>query len=300
MVALVLFLPVGGAHDAGRSPLPAGFTLVHRGPYGGSVWKGSIANTYLPRAWRPTVVYLPPKFDPDTRYPVVYLLQGFPGGPFQFVFGIDVAGHADDLIAAHEVTPFIAVIPPAGLTVRFEGEWTGVWEDYLVRDVVPWVNRHLPAEPGVHGRVIAGLSAGGYGAVDIGLRHPRLFGTLESWSGSFSAPHDGSLARATAAELTRHDPSLLVRREARLLRRLRVRFFLSSGTRDRAAVRETESFARELFSLRIAHRLWLGLGGHNGRFWRSQFAPAISYALPRAGALPRVGVGRSTAQKVSA
>jgi enterochelin esterase-like enzyme len=210
----------------------------------------------------------------------VYLLQGFRGSPYQYVVGLSLAQRADALINAHKVQPFIAVIPPAGVTARYDGEWTGDWEKYLVREVVPWADRHLPTQATAAVRVAAGLSAGGYGAVDIGLRHPRLFGTLESWSGSFISPHDGSLAHADTAELAAHDPALLVRREAPLLRDLRTRFFLSSGTRDRATARATESFARELSSLRIVHRLWLGPGGHNGRFWSSQLAPALRYALP--------------------
>jgi hypothetical protein len=48
---------------------------IRAGPDGGSVWQGRVANTYVPNASRPTVVYLPPGFDP--RYPVSYLLQGF-------------------------------------------------------------------------------------------------------------------------------------------------------------------------------------------------------------------------------
>src|SRR5262249_30635222 len=133
------------------------------------------------------------------------------------------------------------------------------------------------------GRAVAGLSAGGYGAVDIGLRHPGLFGTLESWSGYFTAPHDGSLAHADAAELAAHDPSRLARREATLLRRLGARLFLSSRTTtDRASARVTRSFAAELSSLRIPLRLWLGAGGHDGRLWRTQLAPALRYALETA------------------
>jgi enterochelin esterase-like enzyme len=280
LAALALLLPVRSGHAAGASPLPAGFAQIEHGPDGGSVWQGRIANTYVPSASRPTVVYLPPGFDPQSRYPVAYLLQGFRGSPYQYVDGLDLAGRADELIAARDVTPFIAVIPPAGLTARFDGEWTGVWEDYLLHDVIPWVNGHLPTEQGAQGRVIAGLSAGAYGAVDIGLRHPHLFGTLESWSGYFTAPHDGSLARATVDELAAHDPSLLVTREAPLLRHLGTRFLLSCGTDDRAAARATETFAGELTLLRLPHRLWLGPGGHDGRFWRSQLAPALRYALP--------------------
>jgi enterochelin esterase-like enzyme len=282
-LALTLLVHIRSAHAVGSPPpLPPSFSEIQQGPDGGRVWQGRIPNTYVPSAWRPTEIYLPPDFSPQVRYPVVYLLQGFRGSPYQYVFGLSLARRADQLINAGEVRPFIAVIPPAGVTARFDGEWTGAWEDYLVRDVVPWADRHLPTKALAPGRVVAGLSGGGYGAVDIGLRHPRLFGTLESWSGSFTAPHDGSLAHAGATELAAHDPALLVRRDAPLLRRLRTRFFLSSGTGDRAAACATESFARELSSLRIAHRLWLGPGGHDGRFWGSQFAPALRYAVPEA------------------
>src|SRR5438067_2115693 len=82
--------------------------------------------------------------------------------------------------------PFVAVMPPAGLTGRFDGEWTGPWERFFVSAVVPWASAHLPIGRSPPARSIAGLSAGGYGAVDIGLRHLRMFGTLEAWSGSFT------------------------------------------------------------------------------------------------------------------
>lgn len=264
------------------SPLPSSFRQIGQGPGGGTVWQGRIPNSFVPGATRPTVIYLPPGFSAHTRYRVVYLLQGFRGSPYQYVSGLPLPAVADGLIGMHRVTPFIAVIPPAGLTARFNGEWTGVWEDYLVRDVVPWAHNHLPLDTGRLAQTVAGLSAGGYGAVDIGVRHPRLFGTLESWSGSFVAPHDGSLRRASAAELAAHDPSLLVQRKAPLLRALGTRFFLSAGTtHDRAAARDAAAFAAELASLRIPHRLVLRPGGHNGRFWSSQLVPALVYAAPR-------------------
>lgn len=275
LVAVPGALPATG----GDSPLPPAFGEFQQGPDGGTVWEGRIPNGFVRHATRPTVVYLPPGFSALDRYPVVYFLQGFRGSPFQYVSGIGLARVADELIAAHEISPFVAVIPPAGLTVRYDGEWTGAWENYLVDDVVPWTERHLPVAAGMHARILAGLSAGGYGAVDIGIRHPRLFGTLESWSGSFAAPHDGSLRHATAAQLAAHDPVLLVPREAEQLHRLGTRFFLSAGMRDRGAFREAIAFSAELSSLRIPHRLWLGPGGHNGRFWASQLTPALRYAL---------------------
>jgi enterochelin esterase-like enzyme len=278
-----LILPVLAAlstFGGGAQPLPPGFSQFQRGPGGGTLWQGRIANAEAPGLKRTTVVYLPPGFTPTRRYPVVYLLQGIPGSPYQYTSGLQLARRADSLITAHEVAPFIAVVPPLGLSTRFRGEWTGIWEDYLVRQIVPWANRHLPTLAARSGRVVAGLSAGGYGAVDIALRHPRLFGTVEAWSGEFRAPRDGSLAHATAAQLAAHDPSSLVRGEAPFLRRLGTRFFLSCGTRDRVTAAETKAFAHELASLRLPHRLWLGAGSHDGSLWRAQFAPAFRFALP--------------------
>ena len=261
------------------SPLPPAFREFQQGPDGGTVWQGRIPNGYVRRATRPTIVYLPPGFSTRSRYPVVYLLQGFRGSPYQYVSGLRLPAVADHLIAARKVAPFIAVIPPAGVTAQYNGEWTGVWEQYLVHDVVVWSERHLPISTVTRRRALAGLSGGGYGAIDIGLRHVGLFGTLESWSGSFAAPRDGSLAHATAAQLAAHDPGLLARLDAPRLRARGMRVFLSAGTHDRAALRATVAFAGELSSLRIEHRLWLGSGGHDGSFWASQLAPALEYAV---------------------
>jgi enterochelin esterase-like enzyme len=171
------------------------------------------------------------------------------------------------------------VIPPAGIDVH-HGDWTGVWERYLVRDVVPWADAHLPTIAARSGRVLAGLSAGGYGAVSIGLRHPELFSTLESWSGYFHPLRSGALVHAGVAQLHAHDPTLLARREAPLLRRLGTRFFVSSGTtHDRVTAEATRTFSTELRTLRLPHRLWLGAGGHDGRLWRAQLPAALSYSL---------------------
>jgi enterochelin esterase-like enzyme len=262
--------------------LPPAWVQVEQGPAGGTVWQGTIPNTVVRGARRPSLVYLPPHVSPTGHYRVVFLLQGMPGGPYSFADGLGLTRLADRLIKTHAVPPFVAVMPPAGVTAKFHGEWTGPWERFLVDDVLPWADAHLPISRAPPDRTLAGLSAGGYGAVGIGLRHPGLFGTLEAWSGSFAAPRDGSLRGADASVRAAHDPTLLAEREAPLLRRLGTRFFLSCGsTHDRITAGWTRRFAELLGALRQRHRLWLGPGGHDGRFWRSQLVPALEYALRR-------------------
>jgi enterochelin esterase-like enzyme len=258
-----------------------GWTQVRTGIDGGSVWVGRIPNHVVASDRRPSAVYLPPGFTTAKRYPVVYLLHGMRGAPSEYWDSLQIADVADGLIASGRVRPFIAVMPVAGPRVDPDGgEWAGVWEDYVVDDVVPWVDSTLPALDNARDRALEGLSAGGYGAVDIGLRHPRLFGTLGSWAGYFAPVFDdGPFARASAAYLSAHTPTLLVRREAATLRRDGTRFFVSVGGNHGAVLTSwSVDFAREVRSLRLPVELWRLPAADAGHFWSSTFAPALLYA----------------------
>lgn len=266
--------------DAAATGLPA-WSAASTGPDGGVVYQGRIPNRFVPSDRRLSAVYLPPSFDPAKRYPVIYLLHGMAGPPTSIWDGLHLADVADGLIASRQMQPFIAVMPVAGPTVDPEaGEWAGVWESYVVHDVVPWVDAHLPTLSGPQGRALEGLCAGGFGAVDIGLRHPGVFGTLGSWEGYF-APifRDGPFVGASAAVLRAHDPVLLVRRDAASLRRSGVRFYVSAGGNHGHVLRRwTIAFARELTSLRLAHELWLLPPIDRGHFWAATLPSALLYA----------------------
>ena len=156
----------------------------------------------------------------------------------------------------------------------------GVWESYVVRTVVPWVDAHLSTRREPQGRALEGLCAGGFGAVDIGLRHPGLFGTLGSWEGYFAPVfRDGPFVHATAAVLRAHDPALILRHDAASLRRSGVRFYVSAGGNHGAILRTwTIAFAHELTSLRLAHELWLLPPIERGHFWGATLPSALLYA----------------------
>jgi S-formylglutathione hydrolase FrmB len=252
-----------------------GFSLLATGPHSGQALVGPIPGTE-----RPGVVYLPPGFTLTRRYPVVYLLHGMPGSPTEFVDGAGLLQWADDAIADGSVRPFIAVMPAAGPRPQYNGEWAGPWERALVEHVVPWVDGELPTFPDAAERVLAGLSAGGFGAADIALRNPRVFATVESWSGYFAPLRDGPFKGASRAELAANDPRLL----ARTARLGSVRFFLSTGPFHSHWFRpaQTIAFARELSKLGVTVRL-LRLQAAKGEYTR-QLAAGLSWAL---GTAPR-------------
>ena len=263
-----------------------GFERIGLGPAGGSLYRGVFPDSAAPRPLRAGYLYLPPNIDATKRYPVVYLLHGMPGDPVEFVNSLRILDVADQMISSGQITPFIGVMPAAGPNIRYDGEWAGPWERYLLDGVIPWVDAHLPTEPTAAGRTLAGLSAGGFGAADIGLRSPSLFGRIESWSGYFTPLHDGPFKGADATTLAANDPTKLVESEASRLRSLRTRFYLSSGPTHSHYFKEQQTidFAALLERLRlpVTLRLVPTLTGE----WRSQFAAGLRWALaPRGPAL---------------
>jgi enterochelin esterase-like enzyme len=254
--------------------LVPGFTPVAAGPDGGQVLTGSIPGTE-----RAGYVYLPPGFSRREHYRVVYLLHGMPGSPSEFIAGASFLTWADRAIASGAVPAFLAVMPAAGPRPQYDGEWAGPWERALVDRVVPWVDASLPTDASPRGRVLAGLSAGGFGAVDIALRNPGTFGTVESWSGYFTPLHDGPFEHASKQLLAANDPVLLARADAPRLRAAGVRFFLSTGPYHSHWFRpaQTVDFARELHGLGIRERL-LRIAQAKGEYG-VQLAAGLGWAL---------------------
>ncbi len=237
-----------GQSATSSTPSLEGFAVIAAGSDQGTVLTGVIPSPTAPTPLRAGFVYLPPHFDRSVRYPVVYLLHGMPGGPGEYVDALDLRHVADGLIVTGRARPFIAIMPAAGSDGHYNGEWAGPWEQYLVADVVPWVDSHLPTVEASSGRTIAGLSAGGFGAADIGLRAPKVFGRIEAWSSYYHPLRDGPFKNASRSEILANDPFKLAVSRTQQLRLLGTRFFVSSGPSHSHWFKEqqTVDFASEL------------------------------------------------------
>jgi len=251
-----------------------GFAPYSTGPAGGSVLTGT-----FPGEERPGFVYLPPGFTTTSRYPVVYLLHGMPGSPTEYLAGTDLANWADTQIGQGAVAPFIAVLPAAGPDHGYNGEWAGAVSAPLVQQIVPFVDGYLPTVASRAGRVIAGLSAGGFGAVDVGLRHLDLFGTIEAWSAYFKPLRDGPFKHASPKLLAANDPTELAPALAATMRQDGTRFFLSTGPGHSHWFKpaQTTAFLGELRMLHISatYHVYASRKGE----WREQFDTGLEWAF---------------------
>ncbi len=134
-------------------------------------------------------VYCPDGYE-STDLPVLYFLHGRTGDE-QFLqqTGMDIT--ADVLLKAGEIKPLLIVCPnmdnsrginssdhyqevagKAGMVHK------GRYEDYLIEEIISFVDRHFHTVRDRRGRYIGGVSSGGYTALHIGLRHQELFSRI--------------------------------------------------------------------------------------------------------------------------
>jgi enterochelin esterase-like enzyme len=235
-------------------------------------------------------VYLPSGYvrNAPRRYPVLYLLHGFPGRPLAFLETVQMGIVDDTLTATHRAQPLILVLPFGSTGTFTDEEWVdgasphSGWATFVSRDLVHAIDRRYRTIRSRRARAIGGLSEGGYGAINIALHHPREFSVIESWSGYERPDPIRSLFGTSLQRLATNDPRGLLPGVARELRKLGTYFWFYSGSTDRLR-RQNAEFARQLTHYRLPHRYIELHGGHNWALWRGQARAAYLAAASRLG-----------------
>jgi enterochelin esterase-like enzyme len=247
-----------------------------------------VASPALGGRRQPVDVYLPPGYasSPRTRYPVFYLLHGFPGRPGAFLRTVRMGVVEDVLVARRRIRPVILVMPFGSTGTFTDKEWVnGVrphegWATFVSRDLVRAVDARYRTIRSAAARAIGGLSEGGYGAIDLALHHPREFRVVESWSGYERADPIRSVFGNDRARLVANTPLDQIRRLAPALRADGTYFWFYSGSDDRLLA-QNRQFATALTVAGIPHRFLVRRGGHNWALWRSNAAVALIAAARR-------------------
>lgn len=125
-------------------------------------------------------IYTPPcyEFDSARDYPTLYLLHGATEDDQQWV-DLGLADRADQLISESAIPPLIIIMP-------LELTWVALPEnpfgDYLVTDLMPWIEVEYRTLADRDYRAIGGLSRGGNWSLRIGLLHWGMFGSIGAHS----------------------------------------------------------------------------------------------------------------------
>jgi enterochelin esterase-like enzyme len=208
---------------------------------------------------RKMVLYLPPGYSKEHKYPVLYLLHGAGDDEtgWQQKGAADVI--LDNLYADKKIAPMIVVMPngfapgrnaqPAAQGERRRRDNSGFEQD-LLADIVPYVESHYPVQADREHRAIAGLSMGGGQSLSIGLKHLDKF----AWVGGFSA----AVRDRSAGALS--DPETAAK-QIRLL-------WLSCGDEDRL-MEASKALHTALEEKKIPHVWHVDSGGHTWPVWKN-------------------------------
>jgi len=129
-------------------------------------------------------VVLPASFDADKtkHFPILYALHGL-GDNEQFFVHSGLWNMVEDLRERGELKDFLIATPAGGAGFYINSKDGKVrYEDFLIQEFFPFIEKRYRASPGRANRAISGVSMGGYGALHLAFRHPQLFCSVSAHS----------------------------------------------------------------------------------------------------------------------
>jgi S-formylglutathione hydrolase FrmB len=191
---------------------------------------------------RDLYIYLPPGYDPSVAYPLIVFLHGADIDEHAFLDPKDLV-RLDGMMLRGEI-PRVIVAAPDG---TYEGKnrivgthslWVnglgGRFEDHVVEEVVPYLTRNYSIRPEPRAHALLGISAGGYGAMGMALKHRDVFGVVATLGGPLNMRYYNIQGRygddfnpLTYRERTVYDPNEIIARYYAGLVRRKVKTFLN-------------------------------------------------------------------------
>lgn len=204
-------------------------------------------------------VYTPPGYSKDRKYPVLYLLHGIGGDETEWQRFAKPDVLLDNLIADGKAVPMIIVMPNgraqkddrAGGDAFKSAPAFAVFEQDLLKDVIPAIESRYSVAADREHRAIAGLSMGGGQTFNFGLGHLDTF----AWIGAFSAAPNTRPAKELIP-----DPEA-AKAKIKLL-------FISCGKKD-GLIRISQNVHAYLKESKIPHVWHVDDNAHDPPHWKN-------------------------------
>jgi enterochelin esterase-like enzyme len=210
---------------------------------------------------RKALIYTPPGFTKRRKYPVLYLLHGIGGDEKEWLNGGNPPVILDNLYADNKIEPMIVVMPN-GRAMKddravgniFDTAKTrafATFEQDLLLDLIPYIEKNYPVLRDRENRAIAGLSMGGGQSLNFGLGNLDKF----AWVGGFS-----SAPNTKRPEELIPDPEA-ARNKLKLL-------WISCGDNDRLITfsKRTHDY---LYENGVPHIYYIEPGVHDFKVWKN-------------------------------
>ena len=244
-----------------------------------------IDSKVLNRKWAYSV-YLPDGYEASgLRYPVFYLLHGNGQTHTDWSVSGRIQPTTDELIATGRIPHTIIVMPDAGTTWYVDRKEK--METAFIQELMPDVEATFRTVTARNGRVIGGLSMGGYGSLRFALKYPEKFAAAALLSPAIydpEPPETSGARRVGVFGAASYDgaiwkqlnyPPLL---DDYFAKKQLVPMYINSGDDDDFMI---EADATKLYSLLRAKRhpaeLRIVNGAHSWPVWESTIGDAMTY-----------------------
>ncbi|WP_339654700.1 alpha/beta hydrolase-fold protein [uncultured Salegentibacter sp.] len=260
---LLIFLLMLGLSSSAQEiskEMPQGFDEERTGIATGKIDTISYASKTVGNT-RKALIYTPPGFSKEKKYPVLYLLHGIGGDEKEWLKGANPQVILDNLYAENRLQPMLVVMPNgrAMKNDRAEGnifapdkiEAFSRFESDLLNDLIPFIEKNYPVLTDRENRAIAGLSMGGGQSLNFGLGNLDKF----AWVGAFSAAPNTK------------EPEVLLPNPQEAKEKLEL-LFISCGDKD-DLINVSQRTHNYLFQKGVPHIYYLEPGGHDFKVWKN-------------------------------
>ncbi len=210
---------------------------------------------------RKAMIYLPPNYSKNQKYPVLYLLHGIGGDEREWLKGGQPQVILDNLYAENKIEPMIVVMPngramkddraTGNIMAPDKVEAFATFEKDLLNDLIPYIEKKYPVIKDRDHRAIAGLSMGGGQSLNFGLGNLDIF----AWIGGFS-----SAPNTKPPEQLLPDPE-----KARKMLKL---LWISCGDKD-GLIAYSQRTHNYLIANNVPHIYYIEPGVHDFKVWKN-------------------------------
>lgn len=209
-------------------------------------------------------VWLPPEYDPNRQYPVMYVNHGYGGDESAMTSGMGILELATTLIRSGEAVPMLIVFTnqythPDRMSGAGNGAADVPYYDAFAEDLsgslMPYIESHYPAKTGRENTAVSGFSMGGreslyigmmckekVGYIGAGAPAPGIFPTVDQFMN-----HPGNMSKDEIRIDAPYAPYVLM---------------IAGGTNDGMVGTYPQQY-HELFSAHGTENLYLSVPGGN-------------------------------------
>jgi len=255
----------------------------------GRVECNSVSSKVLSRSV-PYCVVLPASFDQNKtrQFPVLYFLHGLGDNEQSFIHS-GAWNLVENMREQRELTDFLIATPDGGASFYINSkDGKNRYEDFLLQEFFPFIEKRYRVAPGRGHRAIAGISMGGYGALHLAFSHPQLFSSVGAHSAALIEKLPEFLGPAPDSPRSRvlghvfgapPDPAFWNRNSpitlARTANLTGLRIYFDCGDRDDYGFEVGAAVLDKVLTSRhIPHQYHLYPGGHNPDYF-AQHLPAL-------------------------